>query len=150
MHTKHQWELPTEWTRPQLPAQLIARRNRPFKYKLQGLQPRLPNTHFPTSNWLFDNEMTPREQGREALGKAPSLLSRLYPRHEILPLEDLLIKLASLSTLATPLAKTLYHFMDHADYREGLLRRVWCIQYRRAPELLEGFSLEQASTQIQV
>ena len=85
-----------------------------------------------------------------APGKAPGLLRRLYPRDDILRLGDLLINLSALSALASHLRTTLCYPRDHHDYREGLLRSVWCIPSRRAPVLTEGFSLAQTMTQPQV
>ena len=80
----------------------------------------------------------------------PSLLSRLYGEPNVVNLEDLLIRLSSLSSSACHLGATLVQPQDHRDYAQRLLGNTLCIVNPEAPVLRDGFSLQQHSNQTEV
>lgn len=113
--------------------------------------PRTPNLIVPCQ----DSAITPAINGLLMDGprvsvRAPGLLLRLFPEHTVLPLGDLLLRQAGLSSLAGELTHTLVQRNDHRDYAHGLLQCTWCVVSKTAPTLQEGFSLRQTAAQDEV
>jgi hypothetical protein len=83
-------------------------------------------------------------------GACPPLLERLYGADNVITLKELLIRLSGASAAASELQHTLVGPLDHPDYATGLLANTLCVVNRGAPPLLDGFSLQQASSQMQL
>jgi hypothetical protein len=92
-----------------------------------------------------------RSAGRNsAKGGPPFILAKIYGEDRVLTLEKLLLHLSSISRGARHLDQALIQALDHNSYTEQLLQHTFCVVNRGAPQLQDGFTLQQTCSQAEV